>query len=456
MDPSMARGRTVKQEPPAPPGARQQYGMTPASIGQTDGPTQLRQYGGALISVGGRKEGGKVILTDRNLVFVFARPPEPVVALRSIDHVETDHDDIVLMSADAELARFGIFEREEREAWVKAVEDAMAIAEQKGEPIQQEQSEVPAGPGGAYTESLLPGIDAGWVATDGIGKVLTIKSSTPLEVEAVTVGAGCIQFIPIQYGGSIFTYPPRFAPFFTRSHAAQCSQSDGAAEPGSFTEVELDESFPTSGIVVRQLAGLHGMDFFGSIHAPAVKLDLHDGREIWIYHLWSGPRTFEYRLEKSGLAVTHGSSGVSASVTGEANGDLVLETAFNGTGYVRASFTVRRELDDQLADKKIWDVENETTRGEEAVKLNRVTTWRPIFRSFDFLLVCDLKMSADDFIYALSRFVQIEPVNPGKTLGEGGTGHYVISDGADIKYTLTMTGYRRIYSDDDQVGMSLA
>ncbi len=94
------------------------------------------------MSVAGRKEGGKVVLTNKNLVFIFARPPRQVVALRSISKVESTRDEIVLKSADSEIARFGIYEKDQREAWIKDIENARTLAEHGGESIQDELSAV--------------------------------------------------------------------------------------------------------------------------------------------------------------------------------------------------------------------------------------------------------------------------------------------------------------------------
>ena len=95
-----------------------------------------------MMSVAGRKEGGKVVLTNKNLVFIFTRPPRQVVTLRSISKVESTHDEIVLKSADSEIARFGIYEKDQREAWIKDIENARTLAEHGGESIQDELSAV--------------------------------------------------------------------------------------------------------------------------------------------------------------------------------------------------------------------------------------------------------------------------------------------------------------------------
>ena len=99
-----------------------------------------------MLSFAGRKEGGKVVLTNKNLVFVFARPPRQVVALRSISNVESAREELVLRSADAEIARFGIYEKDQRDAWIKDIENARVLAEQSGESIEEELSAVPEGP----------------------------------------------------------------------------------------------------------------------------------------------------------------------------------------------------------------------------------------------------------------------------------------------------------------------
>ena len=95
-----------------------------------------------MISVAGRREGGKVVLTNKNLVFALWRPPRQVVALRSIGEVEAAGDEIVLRSAGSELARFGIYEKAEREAWVRDIEGARALAERRGESVEEELSAV--------------------------------------------------------------------------------------------------------------------------------------------------------------------------------------------------------------------------------------------------------------------------------------------------------------------------
>jgi hypothetical protein len=129
----------------------------------TDGLTQIRQYGGSIMSVAGHKEGGKVVLTDKNLVFIFAQSPRKVVALRSIDRIESVRDELVVRSADSELARFAIFERTEREAWVKDINDARTVANQRDETIEDE---LLAGTAQAYSRSVGHG-GPNWVYLAG-------------------------------------------------------------------------------------------------------------------------------------------------------------------------------------------------------------------------------------------------------------------------------------------------
>jgi hypothetical protein len=304
---------------------------------------------------------------------------------------------------------------------------------------------------------MLQGITADCLTADENKETVTIRSSAALEVKAVTVGVACLQSYRINNADI------RFAPFFINSHSAEFSQSIGGTEPSNLT-IELDQGWSSSGIVTLYeepaLSQRVGLEFYCSITAPAMKLDLKNGGDIWLYHFRSSPsRPYDYQLDKATLTVTHGSSSVMVSIAGEPNGDLKLETAFTDTGYGRASLVLRRDLGNTFIDQTLGDIRNETANSSGA-NLN-TTIWRPVFRSFDFILICDSKMKAEQFIQKEVALFGARPVDPTKTnplqvLGLGGHGNFVLSDGADIKYTLMITGYRRFLSDDDEVGMSLS
>jgi hypothetical protein len=304
-----------------------------------------------------------------------------------------------------------------------------------------------------HVESTLPGISADCTVIDENKEIMTIKSPTSIGVKAVTVGDACLQSRYINKGNIGFPSP------FISSHPAECSQSDRGAGPGTLTAIEL-ERFPSSGIgSLAKYPGIDKVVLRCSIAAPSIKLDLQDGRDIWLHHFRSSPsQSYDYRLAKSVLTVTHGSSSVTASITGERNGDLRLETTFTDTGYVRAAFVLRRDLGNTFIDQQIADIKNEKAGTSGAATLH-IGIWRPVFRSFDFILICDSKMNGVQFLPKLPIF-GAQPTDPtradaAKPLGPGGYGDFVLSDGTDIKYTVRMTGYRRLLSDDDEAGMSL-
>jgi hypothetical protein len=116
--------------------------MTSESDPPVEESTKIRQHGGSEMSFGGNKLIGTVVLTDKNLIFIPAYGPKQVVALRSISRIESAREFLVLKSDESELARFGVYDRTEREAWVEDIKNARGLAEQRGESIQAELSAV--------------------------------------------------------------------------------------------------------------------------------------------------------------------------------------------------------------------------------------------------------------------------------------------------------------------------
>ena len=121
--------------------------MTQESDDRIEGVRKIRQLGGTEITVAGRKlGGGTVILTSKNLTLVPAYGIKQIIALRSIANVELTSKELIIMSSDSELARFGIYERKDGEGWVKDIESTRIAAERRGESIQDELSAVTENP----------------------------------------------------------------------------------------------------------------------------------------------------------------------------------------------------------------------------------------------------------------------------------------------------------------------
>jgi len=123
------------QKPPDRPAE-----VGPSSEKKGTGLTRIREYGGSKISVKGQTFGGRVVLTSRNLIFIPPHGVHQSVGLVSITGVNLHGEELILMAGESEQARFGVYDKTERESWIRDIKNARESAVKRGESLEAELS----------------------------------------------------------------------------------------------------------------------------------------------------------------------------------------------------------------------------------------------------------------------------------------------------------------------------
>ena len=291
---------------------------------------------------------------------------------------------------------------------------------------------------GVGTVSFVKGVDAEFTIEHD-NEVIVFTSDAPLRPVAVFAGTANFQF-PMPYTNV------HIRPIFHQQEELTVSHPVPSREGGDALRLELDGSSSCAGIMNSSpMLGPHGL---WAIRVSTVRLSMSDDHDIYLFHFKArSDSKIDYTIPAQPLVLTHGSSQVSASVRAGSDGELLVDVSFNGTGYERGSLKMRRELGECYLDEAVGDAKN----GETASSF----TWRPILRSLDEILICDSSTSERQlqlFNENLARGFS-DPLGAHKWIAGG---NFVLSDGAGLGYTLTMTGCRRFVSDDAQAKVGLS
>lgn len=290
--------------------------------------------------------------------------------------------------------------------------------------------------------SLLKGIDAVHVVTTA-KEAIWLRSSAPIDPLYAESGLAALRFVEIKANMRAFGiwsvaatkgtgYRVKFKPAFVRSKRAVIGKlrgTDGAFQVGA----GLEEGSSCVGFTTFRNTA--------EIIAPAVRFAIGAEHDIWVFHFKSTNSSYQYHVDKTSLSVTHDSDQVLATIDAVKGSDLTTNIAMNGSGYVRSTLTLGRSFGDSFFRESIGEVK------EGMATLN----WNPTTRSFDELLICGSNMSFGEFRTFLPRLGASASANASIEA----QGNFVVADGPGIAYSLNLTGYRRLMSDDDTAKFTL-
>jgi hypothetical protein len=290
--------------------------------------------------------------------------------------------------------------------------------------------------------SLLKGIDAVHVVANS-QEAVWLRSLTPIDPLDAESGLAVLRFMEAKANVRAFGilaiastkgtgYSVKFKPVFVRSKRAAIGKSrrnDGVFQVGA----RLDGSSCVGFTTFRNTA---------EIIVPAVRFGISTEYDIWAFHFKSAQRFYDYHVDKTSLSATHGSDQVLATINTAKGGDLRTNISVNGSGYVRSTLTLGRSFGNSFFRENIGEVK------EGMASVN----WTPITRSFDELLICGSNMSFKEFRTFLPRLGAVAAGEDPKEIED----NFVVGDGLGISYSLNLTGYRRLLSDDDTAKFTLS
>jgi hypothetical protein len=281
--------------------------------------------------------------------------------------------------------------------------------------------------------SLYKGVDASYTVEGGRTSV-AIRMDSRLSSKAVYVGTGQMNF---WWKPNTFQRGSTWTCDVSMADPAAVQAEGGVTEDGrQEMRVDLGNVFP-AGFILNT-----GM--IGGLAAPAVRVEVQRGKDIWAYLLRRPWFPLEFQPERSALSVEHEMSRVTASLDVSDDGSLSAEVTMDGTGFKKASLIVRRSLGSYLEEEVVGEVTEGT----------RTFAWRPTTREVDFLLVTNGKLSSSQLVDIVGG---LGADTSRGILGDGLKHGFVLCDVPAISYSLILKGHRGLLEDSkDQTGAKLA
>ena len=196
-------------------------------------------------------------------------------------------------------------------------------------------------------------------------------------------------------------------------------------EPG--VSVKMADLFPCSGAVSPELGGF--------LVAPAVKIDVAEGKDIAAMLISPHPSPTRVSVGKSSLSIPHDGSEVRVELS--ANGELSCEGAVSASG-ISAKLLLTRNSNPPISGLALSE---ELAEAKEPGNIS--VRWKPVTRSFEDLLFVfrPLEVQLGD----LDELVEHVGAST-QSFDETGETPFVVGDGAEGSYTLKLALKRHLRS----------
>jgi hypothetical protein len=261
---------------------------------------------------------------------------------------------------------------------------------------------------------LVKGVEVEYITAAGKPAV-RLRSGGPIKHRAIDGGAAQLLFHWVQEGK---TQVWRFEPSMPESRPVQAEETHD--EGARLLTMALDEILPATGVIKDRMQGI--------IAAPAIHIDVPWGPDIWMFLIRSPWFQLKQRIDRATLTVEHESGRAVASTSPSGSGGISVELSVSGTGFRKASVSVRRTIGQFTSDELVGEVQTGT----------QTFTWDPIMRSFDLCLVTHATMNESNFV-DLMRGLGAS-ISSGFFGGGTMQGDFVLCDGPSMGYSVILAG----------------